>query len=315
VLACLKRAGLAVVALVFAGCATADKQAPLRVYGNTQTLELAPVLLAADEDLGGPATVTFGGVPDLFNASAADLATNAETQALRQSVDHPDLRIIFTVSEGYYRIVARRSSGIAALSDLKGKKIATWPNTSSAYFLKLMLERAGLSEADVTILPVLPPSNMPAALASGEVDAVTIWEPEIETAKAAIGDDAIEFSGKGIYRELFNLHARAVDLADPGKRSRIVAYVRGLIAASERVRTDPKKAQALVAAATQFDAATIAKSWPHEGYPGLLVSDLLDVMVLEEIWVAKERNRVPRSRAELATLIDDSIVREALAEH
>jgi hypothetical protein len=40
---------------------------------------------------------------------------------------------------------------------------------------------------------------------------------------------------------------------------------------------------------------------------------MLDVLEIEETWVAKERNRVPRSRAELAGLIDYSVVEEALA--
>ncbi len=53
--------------------------------------------------------------------------------------------------------------------------------------------------------------------------------------------------------------------------------------------------------------------WHHEGYPGTLVPDLLDVLVHEDSWVAKERKRVPRSRDELAKLIDASVLKEALA--
>jgi hypothetical protein len=37
------------------------------------------------------------------------------------------------------------------------------------------------------------------------------------------------------------------------------------------------------------------------------------VLEVEETWVAKERNRVPRSRQELAVLIDHSVLEEALA--
>jgi NitT/TauT family transport system substrate-binding protein len=43
-----------------------------------------------------------------------------------------------------------------------------------------------------------------------------------------------------------------------------------------------------------------------------LVSDLLDVMVEEERWVAKERNRAPRTRSQLAPLIDRSLLDEAM---
>ncbi len=38
---------------------------------------------------------------------------------------------------------------------------------------------------------------------------------------------------------------------------------------------------------------------------------MLDVLEEEDKWVAKERNRAPRTRAQLAVLIDDSLLKEA----
>ena len=46
---------------------------------------------------------------------------------------------------------------------------------------------------------------------------------------------------------------------------------------------------------------------------GALVPDLLDVLVEEDVWVAKEKGRPPRSREALARLIDASVLKEALA--
>ncbi len=286
-------------------------EAPLRFFGNTSTIELAPVLLAAERSAPGTVTVANGGVPDLFKPNGAQVATNAETQALRVSVDNPGLRIILTVSEGWYRIVARRSAGIAKLADLRGKRIATFPNTSSAYYLHRMLATVGLSEKDVTILPTTKVQDMPGALERREVDAVTIWEPEIENAASLIGSDAIEFQDRKVYRELFNLHATAEQLADPAQRARIVAFTRSVIQASERIRRDPAEVWPLVSRSTRYDEKLIAKVWHHEGYPGLLVPDVLDVLEAEEVWVARERNRAPRPRAELAKLIDTSVAEEA----
>ena len=295
--------------------ATADRaEAELRVFGNTSTIELAPVLLAARELYEGGATVANGGISDLFDEDAADLATNAETQALRQSVDHPDLRVIFTVAEGYYRIVARRSGGIGDVADLRGKRIATVPNTSSAYYLHKMLLTRGLTSDDVTIVPIVPLSLMSAALANREVDAVTIWEPEIQRAAEAIGDDAIEFQDRRVYRELFNLHTTAASLRDPRKRGEIVAFVRALIRACERIAQHPEEVWALVSDSTGYDLKLIERVWHHEGYAGTLASDLLDVMAEEERYVARERNRSPRGRKELAELIDGSVLREALRD-
>jgi NitT/TauT family transport system substrate-binding protein len=48
-------------------------------------------------------------------------------------------------------------------------------------------------------------------------------------------------------------------------------------------------------------------------FPADFVPDLLDVLEEEEIWVAKERDRTPRSREQLAGLIDRSVLEEARA--
>ena len=285
--------------------------AQLRVAGNTSTLELAPVLLAAQELGAARVVVRNGGIPALFEADAADLATNAETQALRQSVDHSDLRVILTVAEGFYRIVARRSSGVRDLADLRGKRIATAPSTSSAYYLYKTLATAGLTPAEVTIVPLSPLSRMPLALAAREIDALTIWEPEIQRAADLVGADAIEFQDRRVYRELFNLYATAASLADPAKRREIVSFVRAVLSASVRIRERPSDAWPVVAASTGYDAALIEKVWHHESFPGTLAGDLLDVMLDEDVYLAPERNRAPRARAELAKLIDDSVLRDA----
>lgn len=300
----------------------AQKLPPISVHGNIQTLEIAPVLLAVDRYYPGPATAKMGGIPNLYGAAQipgygspgiADVATHAETQALRYSLKNPDLRIILTVAEGNYRIVARRSAGIAKLADLKGKRIATISTTSSGYFLHRMLASVGLSDADVTIVAISPLSDMPKALAEGRVDAISIWEPMSEDGAAAIGKDAIAFSGKGVYRELFGLNTTAANLADPEKRRRIVAFVRGVIRASAALHADPKPAQALSVRYSGYTPAQVARAWPHQGYPATLVPDLLDTMVEEESWLAAQDKRPARPRAELARLIDASILAEATA--
>ena len=48
-------------------------------------------------------------------------------------------------------------------------------------------------------------------------------------------------------------------------------------------------------------------------FPVKIVPDMLDVLEVEELWIAKLGNRPPRSRAELAQFIDASVVEEALS--
>src|SRR5215467_3018038 len=127
----------------------------LRIAGNMTTIELAPILVAANGIYRGPVIVINGGIPNLMRGEV-DAATNAETQLLRQSIDDPSLRVILTEAESFYRIVARRSSGIASVADLRGKKIAIAPYTSAHFYLVKSLAAAGVEEDAVTVVPAMP---------------------------------------------------------------------------------------------------------------------------------------------------------------
>ena len=300
----------------------------LRVYGNLSLLEMAPVLLAAEQIYPGKTIVEHGSVMALWgktsdlaslnSAGQADVATNSETQALRASVDNPDLRFIFTVAECPYRIVARRSAGITRLADLRGKRVGTQLDSSAAYFLASMLRTVGLAEEDVISVPFMartqaPLSLLPQALRSGKIDAVALWEPQVQRAKVAIGNDAIEFCDPEVYTEKFNLCTTQSNLDYPPMRQRIVAFVRALIAAAQRLKEEPQAGWRLVAKAAELDIETVSGSWPYFTYPGTLAPDLLDIFERQDVWIAKVEGRTPRTRRALSRFIDDGVLREALA--
>ncbi|HEV7393870.1 MAG TPA: ABC transporter substrate-binding protein [Burkholderiales bacterium] len=299
----------------------------LRIYGNLSLLEVAPVLLAAEQIYPGRTRIEHGGVMNLWGkgsdlaslsaAGHADLAANSETQALRASVENPDLRFIFTIAECPYRIVARRSAGIAKLANLRGKRVGTQIDSSAAYFLECMLRTVGLTANDVASVPFMaktdaPLTLLPQALRSGEIDAVALWEPQVQRAKLAIGDDAIEFYDPAIYTEKFNLCTAQANLDNPALRQRIVAFVRALIAAAQRLKHEPQVGWRLVAQTAKLDIDTVSSAWPYLSYPGTLAADLLDIFERQDVWIAKVQRRTPRTRAALSKLIDDSVVREAL---
>jgi NitT/TauT family transport system substrate-binding protein len=298
----------------------------LRIYGNLSLLEMAPVLLAVDQLYRGESVIRHGSVMALWGKPSdlaslrsvghADVATNSETQALRGSVEHPDLRFIFTVAECPYRIVARRSAGIARLSDLRGKRVGTQLESSAEFFLDAMLRTVALTAEDVVRVPFMahteaPISRIPEALQTGRIDAVALWEPQVERAKVALGADAIEFYDPAVYTEKFNLCTRQANLDDPALRQRIVAFVRSLTVAARRLRVEPEIGWHLVAKAAELDVATVRAAWPCFNYPGTLATDLLDVFEKQEPWIARVQGRAPRPRDALARLIDESVVKEA----
>ncbi|MES2604288.1 MAG: ABC transporter substrate-binding protein [Pseudomonadota bacterium] len=292
--------------------------APLTV-SCSYWIECSPVLVAANSFYPTQIMVGEGGIPRI-TANQTDMATNAETQILRESLNNPDLRIIATVTESFYRLVARKSAGISTLADLKGKRVMLPRNTSANYYLVAMLATVGLTEEDVTLV-ALPPDEgdvrgmdkMSDALLAGEVDVISIWEPEPDDALKQLGDDGIEFQDRSVYREVFNIHARATDLANPEKRAAIVEFIRAIDKANKALAANPDQYYPHISSITRFSEDEIRVGWPEMEFPLEIIPDMLDVLETEEKWVAKERSRTPRTRAELEYLIDRSVVAEALA--
>lgn len=316
---------IAISLLVIQACGSSEESnkeialAPITVSGS-YWIELSPVVIAAHEFYPTEIQVGEGGVTRI-TSGAADLATNAETQLLRESVNNPDLRIIMTVTESFYRLVGRRSAGIESLEDLRGKRVMMPMNTSAGYYLEAMLRSVGMTQDDVELVGFpraatakLGMDMMAEALAKGEVDAISIWEPTPEDAIHQLGDDAIVLQDRNVYREVFNLHARASDLADPEKRPAIVEFVRAIAQATEAMKTNADPYIALITEYTTYSREQIEASWQEMEFPVHIIPDMLDVLETEETWVAKIANREPRSREVLAQFIDYSVLEEALAK-
>lgn len=311
--------GTGILAMALGACgAGTDRPAsasdmPLEVHGALSVVELAPVHLTVERIYPPGTKVGLGGAATLAGDNPPDLATNAETQVLRESLKQPDLRIIMTVAEGDYRIVARRSSGIQSVADLKGKRVGTWVQSSAGYFLARMLATEGMTLADVQVDEIFPQTALSEAIAEGRVDAISIWEPYSENAVHALGSDAVTLSGEGVYSELFNLNTLGRHLADPDKRRRIVSFMAALMDATEAMNRNPGRAQELVAQASEHSLGELERSWEHHTFSASFPDRMLDVLEQEEIWLAGLQQRAPRPRAELAKLIDRSAYEEALA--
>jgi sulfonate transport system substrate-binding protein len=282
--------------------------APFTVAVSTTTMEGSPVYVVDSGPLGPRINVINGGVRNLGNNSA-HAATNAETQLLFAGT--PNVRMLFTVAEGLYRIVAKRSAGINALADLKGKRIVTPRDTSAHYFLVRTLANAGLNESDVTIVS-LPREQMATGVAKGDADAIAMWEPESQKAVELLGRDAVVFPNGGVYRELFSLYSTAEVLNDQKRRAQLVEFVRALLNAGNALKTKPQPHFPLIAKTIGQPADLVSRAWEHHGWPYALPKDVLDVMEQEEIWVARNQKRAARPRATLAAFIDTSVLAEAL---
>jgi sulfonate transport system substrate-binding protein len=286
--------------------------AQIKIAVNATTIESAPVFLAERTSRMQIVAVPNGreAMAQLLHGDV-DAATGSETQMLLNSIAEPGIRIILTLAEARYRIIARRSSDIRRVEDLRGKKVAATVNTSSQYFLREMLRKSGmLFDTDIHFVNLEGP-DMPAALRRGDVDAVAIWEPHAQNSIEALGTDAMVLQDSSVYRERFNLNTTTRVLRDPDKRRALVDFLHAVIRASDRARRQPAATQMQLAPFINTPAATIARVWNQYRFPASLPSDLPTVLGNVEIFVAAAQYRDPRPRAALAPLIDETLLNEA----
>lgn len=295
--------------------AAADAQ--IKIAVNATTIESAPIFLAERSPGVQIVPVPNGraAMTRLLNGSV-DAATGSETQMLLNSIAEPGIRIVVTLAEARYRIIARRSAGIRRVEDLRGKKVAATINTSSQYYLREMLRKAGmLLESDIRFVNLEGP-DMPAALKRGDVDAVAIWEPHAQNSLESLGSDAIvlqdgDLQNASVYRERFNLNTTTKVLQDSGKRRALVEFLRAVLRASDLARRQPAQARTLLAPFINTPEATIEHVWNRFLFPANLPGDLPAVLGDVETFVAAVQNRKPRPRASLSVFIDPSVLTDA----
>ncbi|KAI2471181.1 periplasmic binding protein-like II [Annulohypoxylon bovei var. microspora] len=306
--------------VVFSVLVTAPLVYSLKIASALGVIEWTPELIAKEDYFQGDVDIVNGGISSLFSDPTVDLGSNSETQLLLQFGSHKNLRSIGTVAEVYYRIIANKKSGIDSLADLKGKRIGAVRTTSSEYFVQTYLATVGLKPADYTITngfgclqEPCAANTFPAMLRDGSIDAIGMWEPSVELGAEALGSDAIVFgSNQTIYREIYNLATTVEKLDDPKKREEIVQFLKALKQAEIVFQSDPSKVITRAAEAVKTNSTLLEAVWPVHKWDVRVPSDMLDVLVDEDKFVASNGRREPLPRESLATLIDPSVLDEAL---
>jgi NitT/TauT family transport system substrate-binding protein len=174
---------LALLLLAAAGCAPEEKP-PLRIGINFwlahEFLFLAQEKGFFDEAAAPVELIEYSSLADTsrgFERGQIDViaCTLIEVLQIRdRSSLKPQVFLILDFSNGADVIVARPP--IDSVAGLKGRRVAAETNSLGLFVLGRALEEAGLSLADVTLIPK-DQSGMQTALAKGEVDGAVTFPP------------------------------------------------------------------------------------------------------------------------------------------
>ena len=130
----------------------------------------------------------FGGGGDVIKAMASgevpigEVGSSPATAAVSQGMD---VQIIWLLEDigNAEQLVARNSSGVNSVADLKGKKVAAPFVSTTHYHLMAALQDAKVNPKEVQILNMRPP-EIAAAWERGDLDATFIWDPVLAKVKS-----------------------------------------------------------------------------------------------------------------------------------
>jgi NitT/TauT family transport system substrate-binding protein len=122
--------------------------------------------------------------------------------AAKGQANVPVVAVLPYFTQAPHAFFALKSSGISSIQDLKGKKIATSPFSSSNAFLPLVLKENGLSEEDMKLVKTDPGALGP-MLITGNVDVIIAWVTNtalFQQQAASAGKEIIEmpWSNEGL---------------------------------------------------------------------------------------------------------------------
>ena len=218
----------------------------------------------------------------------ADIATVAETPIMFSVLNGAKITVIadITSSTTDNAILARKDAGIVSAADLKGKRIAYTPGTTSEFFLDSLLTANGITMQDIVTVP-LKPDELTAAILDKKVDAVSTWNYLLEQLSQQLGQNGRVFYDHDIYTEIYNV-VTMKEFTDKNPET-IRRFLRALIKAEKYIVIHPQESQDIMTADTGTDKNIVHKVWNVFNFHVVLDQMLVITLEDETRWAMKNK--------------------------
>ena len=225
---------------------------------------------------------------DAVLSGKADLAIVGDVPLMASVLNQQPVSVVATTvkSENDFGIVGRKDKGVTTPASLKGKRVGLVIGTGGHFFLNILLNQQKLSLSDVT-LHDFKAEELPGALARGDIDAASTWEPILGRLQTQLGGGGVTFLAGDAYSPTLNLVGTQTYVASHAQTLQKV--LRALIRGAAFCTDNPSEARELVAAALKVDAGTLAASWPDYRFRVSLDQSLLLGLEDEARWAIKNK--------------------------
>lgn len=217
----------------------------------------------------------------------ADLAVAAETPFMFSVMKGEKIATVAALfgSRRSIAVVARKDRGINSAEDLRGKTIGTMFGTNAQFFIDTVLLAHAVEKSAVTILDIKPDA-MVETLKNGDVDAVTVWNPDLAKLQQLFGDRVVTLYDEGIFVYRFLLIGKQEYIDKHPKE--IQKILLALDDANKFIHRNPNPSQLLVGNALGMDSMYLHKTFDPNDFGLALDQTLLLALSDQTRWAIKQ---------------------------
>lgn len=241
----------------------------------------------------GPNIAAAAGSPVVFNSF------NRTDYAIFAGLSH---------SDNIEKILARRDKGIKVPTDLKGKKIGVTKGSTGQYFLELFLNFHNLKISDVEIIDI-ETTSLPRALADGQVDAISSWDPHILNAEEMLGENAHLFPSKGILHDNWFVIAEKDFIKN--NQDILVKFLKAVERGNRFLKEHPLESMDIISKRLDIDRMSLISLWGDYEFDLFLDQTISTSLEEQASWVIENKltniTKIPDYRSYIYTEILDKI--------
>ena len=265
---------LPILFIALLACISCSKEEPIKPVSMTIAAEMSllPATVWVAEKLGYFKEVGLNltirefdsgrnALESMLKDKTINMATVAQTPIVFNSFNKEDYVIIATMAHSIddVKVLARKDHGIKTAKDLKGKKMGATLRSTGHYFLEGFLSNHDMNLKDIKLYDVNA-AKLKDKLISGELDAITSWEPHIYNTKKVLDESKLTLLVSPIpFRKDFFFTVNK-SYAENNKEH-VTRFLKAVLKAEKYINENPAEAQKITAEKIDADPIIVKNIW------------------------------------------------------
>ena len=232
----------------------------------------------------------------MLKDDSIDISTVAQTPVVFNSFNKEEYVIIATMAYSLddMKLLARKDHGINKPKDLVGKKVVATLRSTGHYFLDGFLAHYGYTLKNIK-LHDFNAASLKGKLESGEMDAITSWEPHIYNTEKKMGKENLtKLISPTPFRKDFYFTV-SKDYSDENSYE-VKQFLKAVIDGENFIKSNPAEAKEVIAKRLNISMDLVKTIWPVFTFEISLDQSILVNLEDEAIWasqLSKQLRKIP----------------------